>query len=78
MNTAAMIASEDSAAPDLESVLRDALRNPNLTQTAAEKIARERGVFEKREKIRATFKRLGGSTKKGPRGPRKNRAAPAA
>ena len=68
-----------AAAADLEAILREAKRqDPNLTQSAAEKIARERGAIEPREKIRALLKRLGGSSKPGPRGPRKNRADPTA
>jgi len=68
-----------AAAADLEAILREALRdNPKLTQTEAEKIAPERGAVEPREKIRALFKHLGGSSKPGPRGPRKNRATPSA
>ena len=71
--------SETAVAADLKSILREALRdNPNLTQTEAEKIARDRGAIETREKIRDVLKNLGGSTKPGPRGPRKNRAGPAA
>jgi len=67
------------SAPSLEAVLRESLRdNPNLTQEEALKIARDSGVVESREKIRKALKSLGGSTKPGPRGPRKNRAAPAA
>ncbi len=47
-------ASEDrrERAPDLEAVLREALsENPKLTQTEAEKIARERGAIEPRKKF---------------------------
>ena len=63
----------------LEALLREAPReNPELTQTAAEKIARERGVIKPRQEVRDLFKSLGGSTKQGPRGPRKNCAAPSA
>jgi hypothetical protein len=73
---AAMLASETLAAPDLESMLRELrLKNPNLTQTAAEKIARERGALGRRQQFRDLWKTLGGSSKPGPRGPRKNRAA---
>ena len=65
--------------PDLEAVLSEALRrNPHLSQEAARKIARERGVTAPREKIRATLKFLGGSRKPGPKGPRKKRAEPSA
>ena len=76
---APMIASEDLAAPDLESVLRELRHeNPNLTQTAAEKMARDRGAIEDRQEIRRMWKTLGGSSTPGPKGPRKNRAAPTA
>ncbi|MGO9418988.1 hypothetical protein [Roseiarcus sp.] len=65
--------------PTLEAVVRDLLQdNPNLTQVEAVKIARERGVIEPREKIRAMLKSLGGSSTPGPKGPRKNRAEPSA
>jgi hypothetical protein len=64
---------------DLEAVLREALhKNPNLTQVEALGIARDAGAIEPRDKIRAMHTSLGGSTKPGPRGPRKNRAGPAA
>ena len=74
-------ATEDqSVSPcDLEAVLREAIdQNPKLTQEEALKIARDAGAIEPREKIRDMLKSLGGSTKPGPRGPRKNRAGPAA
>jgi hypothetical protein len=65
--------------PSLEAVLSQALReNPKLTQVEAVKIARERGLEEDREKIRTMLKSLGGSSKPGPKGPWKNRAAPSA
>ena len=67
------------AGPSLEDVLSESLReNPKLTQTKAEKIAREAGVTEGRNEVREQFKRLGGITKQGPREPRKKRAAPTA
>jgi hypothetical protein len=74
---AAMITNEDSVAPDLESVLRELRHeNPSVTQTAAEKIARERGALGGRPEIRRIWKTLGGSSAPGPKGPRKNRAEP--
>jgi hypothetical protein len=70
---------QTSSAPNLESVLLDARReNPSLTQAEAEKMARGLGVKESREKIRERWKALGGSSKPGPKGPRKKRATPAA
>ena len=64
---------------DLEAELREALhKNPKLTQSEASKIARNAGAIEPRDKIREMLKSLGGSTKPGPHGPRKNRAGPAA
>ena len=64
---------------DLEAALREALhKNPNLTQVEALGIARGVGAIEPREIIREMHRSLGGSTKSGPRGPRKNRAGPAA
>jgi hypothetical protein len=64
---------------DLEAVLREALhKNPKLTQVEASEIARNAGAIEPRDKIREMLKSLGGSTKSGPHGPRKNRAGPAA
>ncbi len=64
---------------DLEAVLREALhKNPNLTQVEALGIARDAGAIEPREIIREMLKSLGGLTKTGPRGPRRNRAGPAA
>jgi hypothetical protein len=75
----AMITSEVSAPPDLESMLRELRHeNPNLTRTAAEEIAPNRGAIEKREEIRRMWKRVGGSSTPGPKGPRKNRAVPPA
>jgi hypothetical protein len=79
--SAAAIASENqsSPAPDLKSVLRDLLRdNPNLGQTDARKMALERGATFVRQELRDLWTSLGGSTKMGPRGPRKNRAKPSA
>ena len=71
---------DQSVSPcDLEAVLREAIdQNPKLTQEQALKIARDAGAIEPREKIRDMLKSLGGSTKPGPRGPRQNRAGPAA
>jgi hypothetical protein len=67
------------ATEDLEAVLREALhKNPKLTQVEASEIAQDAGAIEPRDKIREMLKSLGGSTKPGPRGPRKNRAGPAA
>jgi hypothetical protein len=74
----AAIAAEDQSlpGPDLKSVLRKALQdNRSLTQTEAEKIGRS---IATREEIRSSWKTLGGSSKPGPKGPRKNRAAPSA
>ena len=72
-------ARRDWSAPSLEAVLRHLLsENPKLTQIEIVKIARERGATEPRKKIRAMWKTLGGSSKPGPRGPRKNHAAPSA
>lgn len=48
------------------------------TQNEAEKIAREAGATDPRKKIRETLRSIGGSTKPGPKGPRRNRAAQAA
>jgi hypothetical protein len=60
---------------EIESLLREQLlENPNLTGNDAFKIARERGAIMPREKIREIYRSLGGSTKPGPKGPRKNRA----
>ena len=53
-------------------------KNPKLTQDEALKIARDAGAIEPREIIRDMHRSLGGSRKPGPRGPRKNRAGPAA
>jgi hypothetical protein len=73
---AAMIASEDSSPPDLESVLRGALRdNPSLTQKAAEKIARECGAVEERDTIRDLLEQLTGLRKPGPKAGEKSRRA---
>ena len=73
---AAMIASEDSSPPDLESVLRGALRdNPSLTQKAAEKIARECGAVEGRDTIRDLLEQLTGLRKPGPKAGEKSRRA---
>jgi hypothetical protein len=70
---------ENADGSDLEAVLREALHtNPTLTQPEAFKIARDAGVIAPRDKIREMLRSLGGSTKSGPRGPRKNRAGPAA
>ena len=67
------------ATEDLEAVLREALhKNPKFTQVEASEIARDAGAIEPRDKIREMLKSLGGSTKPGPRGQRKNRAGPAA
>jgi len=61
------------AGPSLREVIRESLRvNPNLTQTEAVRIASH---LAGRNEIRKTFESLGGSKKKGPRGPRKNSAA---
>jgi hypothetical protein len=73
---AAMIASEDSSPPDLESVLRGALRdNPSLTQKAGEKIARECGAVEERDTIRDLLEQLTGLRKPGPKAGEKSRRA---
>jgi hypothetical protein len=71
---------DQSVSPcDLEAVLREALhKNPKLTQLEALGIARDAGAIEPRDKIREKLRSLGGSTKRGPRGPRKNREGAAA
>jgi hypothetical protein len=66
-------------APDLKARLSDAIRvDPNLGQREAVKIARDAGAKEPREKILDLLKTLGGSSKRGPKGPRKNCATPSA
>ena len=47
-----------------------------LTQAEARKIARDARVNTTRDEVIELLKSLGGSDKPGPRGPRKNRAAP--
>lgn len=75
----ASLAKNEPRPVDLTAVLTDArAKNPNLTGEEAFKIARERGATEGREIIREVLKSMGGSDKTGPKGPRKNRAAPAA
>jgi hypothetical protein len=67
------------SAPDLKARLSEAIRmKPNLGQREAVEIARDAGAKEPRKKIRDLLKTLGGSRKRGPKGPRKNCAmAPA-
>ena len=66
-------------APDLKAILSDAIRvDPNLGQREAVKIARDTGAKEPREKILGLLKTLGGSSKRGPKGPRKSCATPPA
>jgi len=65
--------------PSLQAVLSQALReNPKLTQVDAVTIARAHCPIERRDEIRKMLKSLGGSSKPGPKGPWKNRAAPSA
>ena len=67
------------SAPDLKAILSEAIRmKPNLGQREAVEIARDAGAKEPREKIRDLLKTLGGSRKRGPKGPRKNCATPPA
>jgi hypothetical protein len=67
------------SAPDLKAILSDAIRvDPNLGQREAVKIARDAGAKEPREKILDLLKTLGGSSTRGPKGPRKNCATPPA
>ena len=64
---------------DLKAILSDAIRgNPNLGQRGAFKIARDAGAKEPRKKILDLLKTLGGASKPGPKGPRKNCATPPA
>ena len=67
------------SAPDLKAILSEAIRmKPNLGQREAFKIARDAGAKEPREKILDFLKTLGGASKRGPKGPRKNCATPPA
>jgi hypothetical protein len=67
------------SAPDLKAILSEAIRmKPNLGQREAVEIARDAGAKEPRKKIRDLLKTLGGSRKRGPKGPRKNCATPPA
>jgi hypothetical protein len=76
---AAMIASEDSSPPDLESVLRGALRdNPSLTQKAAEKIARVKTISEAiKRSERLESQRKASARRRAPRRPTALRPSPA-
>jgi hypothetical protein len=71
---------EANLAPSLKAVLREKIDREGrmLTQVEAEKIARARGAIETRKEIRRVLKTLGGSTKRGPKGPRTKCAEPAA
>jgi hypothetical protein len=61
--------------PNLGAIWKDATgKNPHLTQTEAEKIAKEAGATLSIPKIRELWKSLYGPQKPGPKGPRKNRA----
>jgi hypothetical protein len=56
----------------LESFLREALhRNANLSQKKAEALARGAGVIFSRSELRQLWETVGGSRKRGPKGPRK-------
>lgn len=65
---------------DLKAFLANQLQvaGGDLPQVDAVKIARKEGIKATREEIRETLKTVGGATKSGPKGPRKNRAKPAA
>jgi hypothetical protein len=66
--------------PDLRAILQTAIKKKGamLTQAEAWQIARHAGANTKRDKVIEMLKSLGGSDKPGPKGPRKNRAAPSA
>ncbi len=65
---------------DLHGLIRAEIKHNGraISQNRAEKIARQNGAKENREKIRETLKAIQGPQKSGPKGPRKNRAAPPA
>jgi hypothetical protein len=66
--------------PDLRALLVTAIKDKGamLTQAEAWKIGRDARANRTRDEVIELLKSLGGSDKPGPKGPRKNRAAPSA
>lgn len=69
---AEVLATFPVSGPSLREVLSESLRaNPNLTQEQAWEIVKSRCKNPRRQEIRDLWETLGGSTKPGPRGPRR-------
>jgi hypothetical protein len=76
---AEVLAAFPTSGPSVREVLSESLRaNRDLTQEQAWKIVKDRCKDPRRQEIRDLWKTLGGSSKRGPKGPRKNCAAPLA